>query len=91
MRDIALHHKATIAQIALAWLLAKPYVSTILVGASKLSQLDDNLGAANLALSNQEVAELDKLTALRPLYPQWFQTSVTDAAVRDALDPKNSS
>src|ERR1700756_1265912 len=51
MRDIALHHKATIAQIALAWLLAKPYVSTILVGASKLSQLDDNLGAANLALS----------------------------------------
>ena len=90
MRDIASRHKATIAQVALAWLLAKPYVSTILLGASKLSQLEDNLGAANLALFAEEVAELDKLTAPPPLYPQWFQTFATDSAVRDALTTKKS-
>ena len=79
------------AQVALAWLLAKPCVSTILLGASKVSQLDDNLGACNLSLSREEVAELDRFTAPRPLYPQWFQASVTDAAVRDALAPKIES
>jgi aryl-alcohol dehydrogenase-like predicted oxidoreductase len=85
MREIANDHHATIAQIALAWLVAKPYVSTILVGASKLAQLDDNLGATNLHLSPDEISELEKLTAPTPLYPNWFQTFATDAAVRDAL------
>jgi aryl-alcohol dehydrogenase-like predicted oxidoreductase len=90
VRAIAAQHKATVAQIALAWLLAKPPVSTILLGASKLSQLDDNLGAANVALSPQEVADLDKLTVPTPLYPNWFQTFATDAAVRDALAAKRT-
>jgi len=85
MRQIASQHKATVAQIALAWLLSKPYVSTILLGASKLSQLEDNLGAANIQLSDQEVTELDALTAPAPLYPNWFQAFATDAVVRDAL------
>ena len=90
LRAIAARHKATVAQIALAWLLAKPHVSTILLGASKLSQLDNNLGAANVTLSPQEVADLDRLTAPTPLYPNWFQTFATDAAVRDALAAKQS-
>jgi aryl-alcohol dehydrogenase-like predicted oxidoreductase len=85
MRQIASQHKATVAQIALAWLLRKPYVSTILLGASKLSQLEDNLGAANIKLTEQEVTELDALTAPAPLYPNWFQAFATDAVVRDAL------
>jgi aryl-alcohol dehydrogenase-like predicted oxidoreductase len=86
MRTLASTHKATVAQIALAWLLAKPYVSTILLGASKLTQLEDNLGAANIALTAKEVAELDAFTAPTPLYPNWFQTFATDAAVRDVLE-----
>ena len=85
MREIANDHHATVAQIALAWLLAKPHVSAILLGASKLAQLDDNLGAANIQLTPSEVAELDRLTAPTPLYPNWFQTFATDATVRDAL------
>ena len=88
MRAIATRHRATVAQIALAWLLAKPYVSTILLGASKLSQLDDNLGAANIQLSADELAELDQLTAPAPLYPHWFQSFAIDAAVREALAAK---
>lgn len=90
MRAIATRHRATVAQIALAWLLAKPYVSTILLGASKLSQLDDNLGAANIQLSADEVAELDQLTAPAPLYPNWFQSFAIDAAVREALTAKQN-
>jgi aryl-alcohol dehydrogenase-like predicted oxidoreductase len=85
MREIANDHQATVAQIALAWLLSKAYVSTILLGASKLAQLDDNLGAANIQLTPSEVAKLDQLTAPIPLYPNWFQTFATDATVRDAL------
>jgi aryl-alcohol dehydrogenase-like predicted oxidoreductase len=88
MRAIATNHRATVAQIALAWLLTKPYVSTILLGASKLSQLDDNLGAANLQLSADELAELDQVTAPVPLYPNWFQSFAIDAAVREALSAK---
>jgi aryl-alcohol dehydrogenase-like predicted oxidoreductase len=85
LREMASRHKATVAQIALAWLLAKPHVSTVLLGASKLNQLEDNLGAMNVSLTAEEVAELDKLTAPVPLYPNWFQTFALDAAVRDAL------
>ena len=88
MREIANGRRATVAQIALAWLLAKPYVSTILVGASKLAQLDDNLGAANVHLSLDEVSKLDELTAPAPLYPNWFQSFAIDAAVREALNAK---
>jgi aryl-alcohol dehydrogenase-like predicted oxidoreductase len=88
MREIANGHRATVAQIALAWLLAKPYVSTILVGASKLAQLDDNLGAANVHLSLDEVSKLDELTAPAPLYPNWFQSFAIDTAVREALNAK---
>ena len=91
MRDIASRHNATVAQIALAWLLAKPYVSTILLGASKLSQLEDNLGAGNVTLSAEELAGLDKLTAPLPIYPHWFQAFATDAVVRDALATGNKS
>lgn len=66
MRTIAAAHDASVAQVALAWLLAKPAVSSILVGASKLSQLDDNLAAADLALTADELALLDAATAIQP-------------------------
>jgi aryl-alcohol dehydrogenase-like predicted oxidoreductase len=90
LRAMANRRQVTVAQIALAWLLSKPYVSTILLGASKLPQLDDNLGAANIALSAEELAEVDTLTAPAPIYPNWFQTFATDAAVRDALAPQKN-
>ena len=73
------------AQVALAWVLGKPYVTSILLGASRVSQLDDNLGAENVALSAEEVAELDRETAPAEVHPNWFQKKVADAQVRDAL------
>lgn len=60
---------ASVAQVALAWMLAKPWVSSILVGASKMAQLEDNLGAVDLAMTAEEVAELDALTKQKARYP----------------------
>jgi len=85
MKPIADRHKATIAQVALGWLLAKPYVSTILLGASKMSQLEDNLGAADLELSATEVAELDRLTEPPMMYPNWFHKFTLDPVIAKAL------
>ncbi len=85
LRAIGARHGATPAQMALAWLLAKPYVSTILLGASRLSQLEDNLGAANVELTPEELTELDATTAPAPLYPNWFLTKTLDAPAATAL------
>jgi diketogulonate reductase-like aldo/keto reductase len=65
--------------------LAKPHVTSVLLGASKLSQLEDNLGALAFSLSPEEVERLDKLTAPTPIYPGWFQDATGDQKSRDAL------
>lgn len=65
MKGIAGRHKATVAQVALAWLLGKPHVTSILLGSSKVSQLDDILGSLNVVLTAAEMKELDDLTAPR--------------------------
>jgi len=85
MGAISGRHQATVAQVALAWLLAKQFVSTILLGASKMSQLEDNLGALDVNLTTAEVAELDMLTEPAPLYPNWFHTRTADQVSAQAL------
>jgi len=85
MKAISARHNASVAQIALAWLLAKPHVSTILLGASKLSQLEDNLGALKVTLSSEELTDLDDFTAPAPLYPAWFQSTTLDEPMAKAL------
>ncbi|BAC90637.1 aldo/keto reductase [Gloeobacter violaceus] len=85
LREIAAVHGATPAQVALAWLLSRPYVASILVGASRASQLADNLGAADLALTTEEIYGLDASTEPVATYPNWFNAKVYDGAVQDAL------
>ena len=87
MRPIAAAHQASVAQVAIAWLLAKQVVASVLVGASKLAQLEDNLKAAQLRLSAAELAALDDATALAPVYPNWFIDRLADQAVEAALRP----
>lgn len=67
--EIAAEHGATPSQVALAWLLDRPTVSTVLVGARTLEQLGDNLAAAELRLDEEEVQRLDDLSAPEPRYP----------------------
>jgi aryl-alcohol dehydrogenase-like predicted oxidoreductase len=84
MHRIARKHNATIAQIALAWLLAKDAVTSILVGATKLEQLRDNLGAKDIYLDSADLAELDRLSPPAAVYPQWV-TDPQIAAEEDFL------
>jgi aryl-alcohol dehydrogenase-like predicted oxidoreductase len=69
---IASAHGASIAQVALAWLLAQNGVTSIIIGANKMSQLEDNLKAADLELSEADVSRLSRTTAPPTLYPQWM-------------------
>ena len=63
MDAIAAAHNATVAQIALAWILADPVITCPIIGATSVEQLNDNLSALNVKLSAEEKAELDKMTA----------------------------
>jgi aryl-alcohol dehydrogenase-like predicted oxidoreductase len=69
MREIADARAVPVAHVAYAWLLAKPEVSSVVVGASRPEQLADNLAAADLALTEEELATLDAVDPPRPLYP----------------------
>jgi aryl-alcohol dehydrogenase-like predicted oxidoreductase len=82
MRKMADDRKASVAQIAIAWLLAKTTVSSVILGASKLNQLEDNLGAVAVELSAAEVAALDDATTPPEVYPNWFNDRI---AVDQAL------
>ncbi len=66
------HPGATHAQVALAWLLAQPAVDSVILGARTLAQLEDNLEAAALELSPNELARLDAASASEPPYPYRF-------------------
>jgi len=72
MRPIAERHQVSIAQVALAWLLAKPWVSTVIIGARTTAQLTDNLAAAGLTLAAEDVRALDELSQLPTEYPGWM-------------------
>lgn len=85
MHHIARAHHASVAQVAIAWLLSKKAVTSVLLGSSKREQLDSNLHAAELQLTPEELSGLDSLTALTPLYPNWMNDNAVDQAVLHAL------
>ncbi len=66
----------TRAQVAIAWLLTRPAVTSVIIGASTMEQLEDNLGAAELVLGPGERARLDAATAPAPLYPAWWDVAM---------------
>jgi aryl-alcohol dehydrogenase-like predicted oxidoreductase len=72
MREIGDAHGTSVARVALAWLLAKPAVMSIIIGAKSVTQLEDNLAAVKLTLSAEEIAKLDAVSALPPEYPGWM-------------------
>ncbi len=69
---IAKQKGVSVAQVALAWLLAQAGVTSIIIGANKMSQLEDNLKAAELQLTADEVEQLSATTAPAQLYPDWM-------------------
>jgi aryl-alcohol dehydrogenase-like predicted oxidoreductase len=71
MAPIAKAHGCSPARLSLAWLLAKPVVASIIIGAKRLDQLQDNLEAIKLTLTPDELRQLDEVSALAPEYPGW--------------------
>jgi len=78
MRPVAAAHSATVPQVALAWLLAQPAVSSIIIGARKPEQLDDNLKSVELALSPDELKALSEASRLKVEYPVWMDNLPSD-------------
>ena len=72
MRPIAEAHGVSVAQIALAWLLHRPQVTSVIVGAKRPDQLADNLAATAVVLSDDELQALDAVSALPAEYPGWM-------------------
>jgi len=83
LKPIAEAHGTGIASVALAWLLTRPFVTSVLVGAKRLEQLEENLAAANVELTDDEIRRLDEVSALPLEYPGWM----VDFQKRDRLEP----
>jgi aryl-alcohol dehydrogenase-like predicted oxidoreductase len=69
---IAEAHGCSPARIALAWLLTRPVVTSVIIGAKRIDQLEDNLAAIELELSAAEIERLDAISVLPPEYPGWM-------------------
>ena len=72
MREVGDARGVSVARVALAWLLAKSHVMSIIIGAKTVEQLDDNLAAVDLELTAEEVAKLDAVSELPAEYPGWM-------------------
>jgi aryl-alcohol dehydrogenase-like predicted oxidoreductase len=72
LRPIAETHQTGVATIALAWVLAKPFVTSVIIGAKSSEQLKQNLASVEVQLTEEEVKKLDEVSALPPEYPGWM-------------------
>jgi aryl-alcohol dehydrogenase-like predicted oxidoreductase len=72
MEPIAQNHGVSVARVALAWLLSKQEVTSVIIGAKRIEQLNDNLLASELILSPEEISRLNEVSALPVEYPGWM-------------------
>jgi aryl-alcohol dehydrogenase-like predicted oxidoreductase len=90
MRPLAEARGVSVAQIALAWLLHRKVVTSVIIGAKRLEQLDDNIAAADIALTTEEIDALDRVSVLPREYPGWmFETQ--GARAKQLADSGRSS
>lgn len=73
LRKVAERRDATVAQTALAWVLAQPAVTSVIVGGKRPDQLTANLAAVDLELTPEDLAELDEVSRTPLRYPAWLQ------------------
>ena len=72
LNPVAKAHNTSVATIALAWILAKSFVTSVIIGAKRADQLQQNLAAVEVQLSAEEMQKLDEVSALPPEYPGWM-------------------
>ena len=78
MKRIAGAHGASVAQVALAWVLAKDVVTSVIIGARNVTQLEDNLKSADLSLASEDLQALDEASRIPPEYPAWMEMMPSD-------------
>ena len=78
LREVASRHLATVPQVALAWVLASDAVTSVIIGAKSLAQLDDNLKAVDVILTAEDLRALNEASKLAAEYPAWMETLGTD-------------
>ncbi|HEU0230319.1 MAG TPA: aldo/keto reductase [Burkholderiaceae bacterium] len=86
MRRIAQAKDVSVAQIALSWLLHQDVVTSVIIGAKRLDQLNDNIAAIDVSLTADELAELDQVSALPPEYPGWMLARLGQYRYRQLAD-----
>jgi len=72
LTDIAKNYNVTIPAVALAWLLAQRGVTSVIIGAKKIKQLEENLTSSEISLSDNDLERLSEITQLRAIYPNWM-------------------
>ncbi|RYC71922.1 aldo/keto reductase [Spirosoma sordidisoli] len=72
MQEIGAAHGVSVARIALAWVLAKPGVTSVIIGAKNTEQLNDNISATEVSLTTEQLEQLDAVSARPKPYPQWM-------------------
>jgi aryl-alcohol dehydrogenase-like predicted oxidoreductase len=87
MKTIAEARGRTIAQVAIAWLLHQSAVTSVIIGAKRPEQLQDNLGAVDIVLSAEDLAALDAVSKLVPEYPGWMTERQATYRFVDAMPP----
>lgn len=88
MRGIARKRETSVARVALAWMLSKGFVTSIIIGAKTIERLNDNLGASALELSAAELASLDAISELPPECPGWMAYQGINRSNLLELDPE---
>jgi aryl-alcohol dehydrogenase-like predicted oxidoreductase len=88
MREVAEKHVASVAEVALAFILAKPFVTSVIIGAKRVEQLDENLNAVKLRLDAEDLTKLDAVSALPPEYPGWMLERQGAARRPGPFEPK---
>ena len=88
MREVAAKHGASVATVALAYVLAKPFVMSVIIGAKTIEQLDQNLAAVQLRLDDDDMAKLDEVSALPREYPGWMYARQSEGRPPAPFVPK---
>jgi aryl-alcohol dehydrogenase-like predicted oxidoreductase len=78
LRSVATQHNVSVAEAALAWILANDAVTSVIIGARNTTQLDDNLKAVDVTLTAEDLAALDEASQLAPEYPAWMESLGSD-------------
>ena len=72
MAEIGKHHNVSVATVALNWVIRQPAVTSTIIGAKNLQQLNDNIAAVSLEMTTEEMEQLNSVSALASEYPGWM-------------------